>query len=464
MLTWLRCTGLLCLLGWRACLAAVSPADGTDAVLALHAKSGGELQLRFTRAVADQDPQSILVGIGSDYFYTRDARSQLVYDFSQRRIYTVGSGGRFLNNSMFAEVWIRVTELENRVRLRKAALSSSLPSGSVASEQEPFWMETQMGIISPDLPRPPLERHESDGRIHWTLGHAEVAVVRYVEEPVPDAVRGGLRRFWSTVVHLHPAITEDIAASGQIPRQLWFLSQPAAVDEQPIVTHWTLTARHWEPEAPFPLPPHLDALPARTAGAYPQIFALLSGEVAQNAKPPAQDAYLARVHAAIDHRSGLEAAVDLIEMNLAVGQAQTQCREGDPREVCVLAAKTARLVKSDPLYAIAFAANSPDATQRPKFDGLRESPVLRLLWATKPPGNGVGRDDTERDVLAALTYSPVANFTKGAGDFYIVGRDPFAAWQVWDLGRQMAGHRRGDLLQTVDSLEDELYVGAGSLF
>lgn len=59
-------------------------------------------------------------------------------------------------------------------------------------------------------------------------------------------------------------------------------------------------------------------------------------------------------------------------------------------------------------------------------------------------------------LLAALEASPVANFCKDTGDFYAASWQPFAAWQAWDFGRAMAGHRSGDLLSGVDALEANL--------
>jgi hypothetical protein len=37
-----------------------------------------------------------------------------------------------------------------------------------------------------------------------------------------------------------------------------------------------------------------------------------------------------------------------------------------------------------------------------------------------------------------------------------MGWQPFAAWQVWDLGRLMAGHKPGDLLDHVDVVEADM--------
>jgi hypothetical protein len=443
---------------------AVSPADGSDAVLARHAQDGGELQLQYTRDLGGQDPQTVAVGLGKDYHYIRDPRGLRLYDYQLRRIYNVDPDHHFTNDSLYAEVWFRVSELDNRVRLRKVMQAGGLPMDKVPISQDPFWMETDLGVVSRDLPPASVQRDDLEGRSRWVVGAAEVAAVRFDAEPVPEALRGGLRRLWGTVVHLHPLIADDLAASGKMPRELWITTQRMGQD--PVVIHWQLTSRRWQAQAHYPLPAHLTALPAptRSASVYPEIFALLSRDVANHTVPPAQDVYASRARAAIDRGAGVEAMLSLIEMNLALGHPASACALGDPRVFCELAAKAGPLLKSDGRYAIGFARQSPDLADRPQFDSLPNAYLLKLLWATRPPGKGVVRENTERDLLMALKSSPIADFTKDTGDFYAIGFEAFAAWQVWDLGRLMAGHVPDDLLHAIDSLEDQLYVGVPSLF
>jgi hypothetical protein len=454
--------GAFCLLLSCASAAALSPAAGTDEVLALRTKGAGELQLQYAQDVGGQDLQTISVGLGQDYDRITDKRGLRLHDYQLRRIFTLDPANRFTNDSLYAEVWFRVTELENRVMLRKTLQAAGLPMDKDPSSQDPFWMESELGVVSEKLPRVSVQHSDLDGRTRWLEGGAEVVAVRYDAEPVPAAVRGGLRRWWAIFAHVHPSIADDLSASGQIPQELWVTTQRPGKD--PAVTHWKLLHRQWRPQAPFPLPPHLSAAPTRPTGVFPDIFALLSRDVANQAAPPAQEVYVARAQAAIDRGAGLEALVFVLEMNLALGRAASACTPGDPREFCTLVAKAGPLVRNDPRYAIAFARQSPDLSDRPQFDSLPNAYLLRLLWATRPAGKGVVRQDTERDLLAALSASPVANFTKDTGDFYIGGWEPFAAWQVWDLGRLMAGHVPDDLLHPIDSLEDQLYVGVPSLF
>lgn len=461
----LKYAPVICLLLCCGSAAAVSPAAGSDEVLALHPQPAGELQLQYARDVAGQDPQTLSVGLSKDYDYIAEQQGLRLHDYPLRRVYSVDAANHFINNSLYAEVWFRVTELENRVQLRKAMQGAGLPMDKDPNSQDPFWMETELGVVSDKLPRPAVQRSELGGRTHWEEGGAEVVAVRYDAEPVPEAVRGGLRRFWATFAHLHPLIADDLTASGRVPQELWVTMQRPG--KGPAVMHWKLTRRQWRAQAHFPLPPHLIAQPAAPAwskGAFQEIFALLSQEVTNHTAPPAQEVYAARVEAAIDRGAGLEALGTVLEMNLALGHVAPNCTSGDLRTYCSLLVRSGTLSKNDPRFAIAFARRSPDLSNRPQFDSLPNAYLLRLLWATRLAGKGVVPEATERDLLAALQASPVANFTKDTGDFYMGNWQPFAAWQVWDLGRLMAGHVPDDLLHGIDSLEDQLYVGVPSLF
>ena len=192
--------------------------------------------MQYTRDVGGQDPQTVAVGLGKDYHYIQDPRGLRLYDYRLRRIYSVDPDHHFTNDSLYAEVWFRVSELDNRVRLRKMMQAGGLP-----------------------LDKDPVQRGDLAGRTRWVVGDAEVAAVRFDAEPVPEALRGGLRRLWGTVVHLHPLIADDLAASGKMPQELWITTQRMGQD--PVVIHWQLTSRRWQAQAHYPLPAHLTALP-----------------------------------------------------------------------------------------------------------------------------------------------------------------------------------------------------------
>jgi hypothetical protein len=442
----------------------VSPAAGSDIVLSTRDAPSGELRLQYRKesdhgAVAE----TVSVGISSDYHYIQSSDQLRVYDYKLRRIFSVRHGDEFVNNSLYADVWFRAMEIRNRAKLARVFKGAGvdLPP-KAASTNEPFWAASELGMVSQDMPRPELKQVSDKNRVRWLVAGDEVAAVRYEKDQVPDSVRGSLRRFWASFTSIYPDIADALAKSNHIPAELWVKQK--AFNKDAVVVHWTMTTRRWEPAAVYPVPSHLTAHATLDAGLYPEIFATLSAATSEKKTPPAQETYTLKAEAAIGKGEGLEAMGWLIEMSLAQGRTMGQCAQSDPRPYCTLALRAGPLAKSDPRTAVAFAPNAPDETDRPQFGNLPNAYLLRLLWATRPPGKGVERSEGERDLLAALRASPIANFCKDTGDFYAAQWEPLAAWQVWDFGRLMAGHMSGDLLEAIDTVEANLVAGEPAFF
>jgi hypothetical protein len=432
----------------------ISPAAGSDAVLAMRSDTQGELRLKYRVDRENRPPETIDVGLAKDYHYKNSANGLVIDDYRLQRIFRSTPEARLINDSIYAEVWYRRAELENRAAINGMLKKAGVDAGKGLAAQDPFWAETELGLLTPNFPRPDLHRAESKDKVSWSLGSSEVVAIRYRTEPVPEAVRGGLRRWWPSMISIHPQIADELALSGRVPEELW-VKQMIDAGKSFETVHWSLIQAEWIAEARYPLPAGRAAIPTETRGAFPQIFDVLSKSVAAQRQPQPQDAYAARAESALAKGAGLEAMVWVIEMQLAAGVKST-CAAPLAADSCTLAARAGPLAKADSRTAIAFAAHSPDAADRPQFDSLPNAYVLRLLWATRPPGKDVKYEDSEHDLLVALQTSPIANFCKDTGDFYARSWKPFAAWQVWDLGRLMAGHRSGDLLDTVDAIEAEV--------
>ncbi len=450
---------LMAMLAWLAlpCGAAplISPVAGSDAVLAMRTDTQGELRLKYRVERENHPPETVDMGLAKDYHYKNSPGGLVIDDYRLRRIFRVSPESQLTNDSLYAEVWYRRAELENRAginaMLKKAGVDAAAKG---ITAEDPFWAETELGLVTPNFPRPDLHRAESKGWIEWSLGADEVVAVRYRPEPVPETVRAGLRRWWPSMISVHPQIADELALSGRVPEELRVKHRVDAGKSFETV-HWSLIHAEWVKEAKYPLPPGRAAVPTEPRGAFPQIFSALSESVADQRRPPTQDVYRARAESAIAQSAGLEAVVWVIEMQLAAGTTST-CAAPSITDSCALAARAGPLAQQDSRTAIAFAAHSPDAADRHQFDSLPNAYVLRLLWATRPPGKDVKFQDSEHDLLTALQASPIANFCKDTGDFYARSWRPFAAWQVWDLGRLMAGHRSGDLLDGVDAIEAEV--------
>lgn len=441
---------------------AADPSASSDALIALRAEPQSELRIVY-RKDAGGKSETVMIGLAADYDYVDLGSVRTIHDYKLRRVLTVGPGGSFVNNSLYALVWHRVAELQNRARMRKMLEAAKVDAAKVPSTTDPFWIETELGLVNPSLPRPEIVRREEGGRSIWRVGRDDVAAVKFKAEPVPEAVRPGLRRLWPALLALHPVIADALTASAHLPEELTLqaMSSPAGVKQE---ERWTLTAVEWVSGASYPLARGLMAEPAEKRGSFPEIFHILSAYVAEKRAPPPEALYIGRVRDAIGRGAGLEAMLWLLEMQLAAG-TQADCRQApNPDPFCQLAPQAGPLAKADPRFALTFGAQAPGEADRHKFDDLPNAYLTRVLFATKPHPQDVTAAENEAGLLSGIKAAPIANFCKDAGDFYLQNWNPAAAWQVMDLGRQMAGHHAGDLLSSLDEVEARLVTAAPSLF
>jgi hypothetical protein len=438
--------------------APLSPADGSDLVLAARPGAQAELRLIYQKDVNGKHPEALTVGLARDYDYLETPSLRTIHDYRLRRIFRYQPAfiATYVNDSLYAEVWRRAIEVQSR-----STQAGVVPQAGIGPEKglltlSPFWAESELGIIAPSFPRPlMLKRSEVQGRLSWSLDGLEVVAVRWHEERPPDEIKGAVARLWTSLAPIHPQILEQLSATGRIPEELW-VQAPEADHRHLARLHWKLTATEWAPAASFPLPPRLRASPTESSGVYPEIFATLATAVAKRLQPPASSVYMDKIRTAVSEGAGLQAMLWQMEMRLAQGPLPPECVKNDRRPSCALTQVATSLAESDERTGVAFAKQSPALEQRSAFDDLPNAYFLRLLWATRPPGAKVTFAESERGVLSALTASPVANFCKDAGDFYAATFKAFAAWQIWDLGRLMSGHRQGDLLDEIDGLEARL--------
>jgi len=438
----------------------IGPSTSADTILLLRNSPEGALLLQYKEEMPGSAPRFVSIGIADDYHYIETSKLLKIYDYKLHRIFTVTGGGSFVNDSMYADVWWRRTQLRRRVVL--ARLASGNPDQQSAAETSVFWTETELGMASDELARPDIVQTIKGNGVQWTLHGEPIAAVRYRAGQVVPTIRKSLRRFWPTLAQVHPVVADALAASGRMPAELWIGQAPHG-RPAPSMAHWSLMTARWDPAARYPLPPRLKAGPTTDKGLYPQMFAALATFVERRALPPTQETYKLRVETAILRGHGLAAMLWLTEMNLARGPP-FHCESGETSPYCELWSRAAHLAEDDPRTSAAFADTAPNAADRYKFNDLPNAYVLQLSWAALPEDPGAGHALEEIGLLAALKASPVANFCRYAGLLYASEGQAFAAWQVWDFGRHMAGHKPGDLLDAIDTLEAELASREASFF
>jgi hypothetical protein len=94
----------------------VSPADGSDAVLALRHDAQRELRLGYRIERPGEPAETVTLGLSTDYHYRMsDSHGLAIVDFRLKRIFRVpNENGGLINDSLYADAWYRGVELDNR--------------------------------------------------------------------------------------------------------------------------------------------------------------------------------------------------------------------------------------------------------------------------------------------------------------------------------------------------------------
>jgi hypothetical protein len=243
----------------------MSPAAGSDDVLA-RLDAEPELRLQYRVERAGTPAETVTIGLARDYHYRSSPLGLTVYDYRVRRIFRLSSGSQFVNDSLYAEVWYRRAELENRAMIAAALNKGGIDAGRTLPAQDPFWAETELGLTTTKFARPSLQRTELQGRIAWRTNDDEVLAVRYRRDAVPEELRASLRRLWPSIAAIHPQIADELAQSGRLPEELWVkqIDHTAKSFEN---AHWTLIHGEWTKQTKYPLPPHVQAVASEPGGA-----------------------------------------------------------------------------------------------------------------------------------------------------------------------------------------------------
>src|SRR5579863_5113925 len=130
----------------------ISPAAGSDAVLAMRSDTQGELRLQYRVERENQPTEIVKIGLAKDYHYKNSAIGFWIHDYRLHRIFRAQPDG-LMNDSIYAEVWYRRAELENRAAITNAMNKAGIDASKGFAAQNPFWAETDMGLVTPNFPR-----------------------------------------------------------------------------------------------------------------------------------------------------------------------------------------------------------------------------------------------------------------------------------------------------------------------
>jgi hypothetical protein len=371
----------------------------------------------------DGDPpakRTMHVTLGPDWFRRSTGSDSTTFDFAGRRVYTVdGAKHSLTNESLFANVQGRETELDNR--LMQSKMLENL-KGTAENPMAPTLSEHQIGMRR-DAKRPSeIESRVSGGERRFTWHKKELFAWSTELVPLPAPARDQFVRFVRFCVSGHPEILAELAKLDGIPKRLRFtdpgFGQRLAIE----VTEVTQT-----PDAAY-VPP-ADAKETIDDPAIATAVAAVKASTSESRKE-AVTRLTAAASAAADGGHPLDAMLGYLEVNIMTGQipADLVTRKDSVRaDANVQALLTAVQAKNQ-----AEAKAAVTTLTRLQMVAPDKAYVLGIFRANMEKHLDDGKSAIT-DLEAALAKNPLlTGVWKDLGDALFNGYHSENAWQCYD--------------------------------
>ncbi|HTT98402.1 MAG TPA: hypothetical protein VMF58_10155 [Rhizomicrobium sp.] len=421
-----------------------------------------EPAVEFIYKIEGSDPGTITVDLAQDFVSLSKDRTLLIYDFALRRLITIDDASHsFLNASLYGAVDFFVSETFNR-RFQRGALSSIKVSDQVRM-LDPFWVQSQLHVMSPEDGTPKIERRAAaTGTVHFLYGGAEIASYTPSTQALTKENGALLAKFLRYYGSLHPVVVDDIVASGRLPQRLSFES---VGPEKTSDNVWTLQSAQ-PVHAVYPLLttskltfPSFTGAASSVASLVPTMQAAIAGKAP--GRRTAEESRAA-TEAALKAQKPFQALLLALELNEQFGKQAAGCVNP---QGCHTLKEIVAAAGSDPRTPVLLKAledNSSDknvaipSLQSMKRDDLSNAYVLDeflandLMMAGRP-------DEALPPFVSAIKGNPyLAGYYKDLGSLFRARFQPDLAWFCFDMGRALPGGADAPILSDINGYEADL--------
>ena len=314
------------------------PLSSAADIRAGRSQSSSELLLsyRFIDEGGGESRRSI--GLGADYAYMVAGRLLTIVDTRVNRMFVVDRGANtFSSESFHSLVSARSMDLDDRVETYQDKLKAAgrfAPPGL----EDPFWIETDAGMTSPDLPRPQLGRTPvPNGGMQYRYRNESVARFTPAESDVSEAELKNLFRLIRHAMPIHPDILAAMAESKKVPS---VLSYAWPEGDQLVEAQYRLVGLRRVDNVDYPLPE--DAVPHIAAsgdaaefikGLEPVLAAVAAGT--HGGGPRTAESYRNAISAEFEAGPNLGTVLTYVEFISNFGPRVVSCPEPpDPAVKC----------------------------------------------------------------------------------------------------------------------------------
>ncbi len=440
-----------------------------------------QLRLAFERTRDGRPEPPLEVWVGADYFALIDGARETIYDLRLRRRLVIDrKAGSMTNFSLYGDVIFRQIELTRRVELEKA-LRQDPEQTEVPESLDPFWIESEVGLVVPGAAPAKIERHDrNDGGASFMYGDREVASFAAGSHKIPRRLRHSYGAFLRHALPLHPAIAAAIGDTDYVPAELDFVSE--AKGERQKIALRLVQADDTKDAFPLSAGLSLQLLPPGGDDANvtllrqvlnPMIEAL-AGRA--DGGPRSVAAYRQQIDDALQGGRRFEAALLLTELALQRGRGAVACDpEGKDAAAgpCHSKAEIDKVMSVDPRAVAMFEAMGLQTRDPDKAlvmwrtidrSDVADPYVIDIFEARLLSVRGE-REEASWSFAAAFAGNPyITTLYRDLGDHFARGERTDLAWFCYDLGRALPNRVKPDPLSDLDALEQKLAEQYPELF
>jgi hypothetical protein len=445
-------------------------------------KDKAQLRLSFERTRDGDTVSPLKVWIGADYFALFEGTRETIYDLRLRRRFVVDqAAGSMTNFSLYGDVIFRQIELTRRIELEKA-LHQDPEQTNIPESLDPFWIESEVGLVIPGAPPDKIERHDrGDGIAVFLYRGAEVAMFKAGSHEVPSALRHSFGAFLRHALPIHPAIAAAVSETGSVPAELDFISEAKG---QMQAVAWRLDQAEAKSDD-FPLSGGLslqllpaggdDANVALLRQVLNSMIEALAGRADQGPRPVA--VYRAEIDSALKDNRRFEAALLLTELALQWGRGAAACDPDDKDAAaqgpCHSKAEIDKLMSADPRAVAMFQAmglqtRDPDKAlvmwRTIERSDVADRYVVDIFLARLLSVRGEREEASWSFAAAFAGNAYIPTLYRDLGDHFARGERTDLAWFCYDLGRALPNRAEADALSNIDELERKLVEQFPELF
>jgi hypothetical protein len=436
------------------------------------AEPAGELQLSYLYLDERSGETARTIGFGPGYVYLTVGPTTSLYDFRLRRMIVMDRLTQtFTNESLHGVVMARSMDLDDRAdtyleKMKAAGQSRFFPTGV----EDPFWIESDVGMTSPDLPRPQISRVPvASGGMQYRYRNEPVARFTPLDSDATEEELTSLGRFLRYAMPIHPDILDAIVEAKKMPS---VISYSWLDGDQRVEGQYRLRGlRRTTADYPLPAEYRPEAQAAKDGPDFVKELVPVMAEAVTGAYgggPRTPESYRQAIAAGYD-AADLGTVLTYIEFISNFGPRVVSCPEPpDPAQRCyTMKEVTDRATTRDPrvrpyITGVFGQGRDPDRViatwSRMNRDGLSNAYVLDMGAATALAGGS--DEDAKRaeklfaGILKGNAY--LAGVYNDIGDHLLRQYDPTTAWLFFDVGRALPGSAATGLLGAVGRLEDRM--------